>query len=166
MSDQEALNHLRNGNLVAFAETLDADERVEYDSTGAMGRGIHLRYGGTDILVQADGTHKITGEVIYKLSAHGHHGSVSDAIECYRSNVEKNLRLDREYLIDPARAGARAAARAVGMPEELIDRMIPMPELDEPAEDPEQVVAAFRGQLDDMPSAPVSGGPVGWWGGQ
>ena len=159
MSDQKALAHLRDGDLIAFAENLEADERVEYDPTGAEGRGIHIRAGLADILIKPEGKHKVTGEVIYAMTAHGH-GSMSDAVECYRSNVEKNLRFDREWLIDPGRATARAQARSTGMPEELINRLIPMPEIDH-----DEVIQTFRGQLAEMPEAPVSGGPPGWWKG-
>jgi hypothetical protein len=159
----DATNSLLAGDLLAWIDGLDVDERAEYHPPGApedMPPVIHVRAGLADIMITPEGVDRRTDQVMYSMKAHAH-GNYQEGVACFRRNREGNERRMREFQQDPDRAVQRAMAEKEGMPLEIIDQLIPMVG--------QSVVDAIgdklRGMARPQPTeSPVSGGPVGWDG--
>lgn len=155
------------GDLLTWVDSIDADERYEFNDPhpehlGVVARVIHIRAGLVDLMIKPAGFNPVTREISYELAAHGH-DNIPEATECFRRNREGNERRHREAEINPERAEQRAMAERMGMPLEMINRLIPL-NGDEPS-----AVDQTRERLTRQPRtqpdvSPVSGGPVGWEG--
>lgn len=118
---------LRNGDLLAWIESLDWDERSTYRVPEYQGdeRAVHVRIGMADMVVYPQARHKVTGQIIWGITGHTHDDE-DDARECYAENRRRNELMEFEATVSPERAQQRAEARAHGIPDEVVDKMIPL----------------------------------------
>jgi hypothetical protein len=175
---------LLHGDLIEWVDSLpDVDERYEYRALPVPGvelppgldnlPTVSVRFGLVDILVQPTG---IVGGgdgdmfPVYEIQAHSHPDE-GTATECFRRNRERNERERQEYDVNPERAVARREARDMGMPEDLVNRLIPLTGaglvdeiMGEMGRQRPGNGAPFPSRRTPPVESPVSGGPVGWEG--
>lgn len=122
-------NTLRNGDLLTWVESLDWDDRATYSSPEYEDgeRAVHVRVGVVDLVVSPAARNTVTGEIIWHLSGHTHAvGDEDGARECFAENRRRNEQTEFEATVDPDRAQVRLKARSMGVPDEIIDRMLPL----------------------------------------
>lgn len=121
-------NTLRNGDLLTWVESLPWDDRATYSVPEYEGlKAVHVRVGLLDVVVHPAARNKVTGEVLWSLTAHTHPaGDEDSARECFAENKRRNERTEFEATIDEERAQARNLARSMGIPEKMIEKMVPL----------------------------------------
>lgn len=113
MSDQ-----LKTGDVLAWINGLQPDriERFDDDVTVVLA-------GAVQIVISPHDRGEGGG---HDISAHTH-ATPEDAARCFERIVTESRVAEAEFRVSPQAATARAQARSMGMPQEMIDALMPLP---------------------------------------